>query len=349
MEKCALTSSKIQNIFRLKKRRKSLQSLYNAEERGEIPKAARASRGQVQVRNWYIDQVPSIGSKFGYLKKNLNQIVISTYIQKGGVFKTSSTYNFARTFALNGIKTLIIGQDSECSITDVISPQQETYRLEDTNPRLGLYHYFAEKAELADIIEHTELPTLDIIPETHDLTVLDKWINRQPRREYIYEDKLIPNLSDYDVIIFDNCPSWNHLIENSIVCSNIISLPLGCNLLAYNACETNLSSVFDFQEDMKLGNQKMVMFSTVLERNSLSQQINAQYLSKFKDYIIPIPIRKSVKGEEALLNQQTTIEYAPNSPLAEDYYGLIRAFWAIATNEKSIEEVQKDIDNEVGE
>jgi len=344
-----ITSSDIQNIFRFKKRHKSIQSLYNAEEKGEIPKARRVARGKIQVRNWTIDQVPLIGKKFGYLKPSKKQEVISTYIQKGGVLKTTSSFNLARTFALNGLKTLLVGQDSELSITDVTSPPKEALTLDETTNRLGLYHFLVEGASILEVIEKTELPTLDIIPETHDLAVLDRWLSRQQRREYIYSDKLMPELSEYDVVIFDNCPSWNHLIENSIVSSTAISSPLGCNLLAYNACETNLSTVFDFQEIMKLNNQKMVMFSTMLERNSLSQQINAQYLSKFKDFIIPIAIRRSVKGEEALLNQQTSIEYMPNSTMADDYYRLITAMWEVITETKTILQIQEEIAREFGE
>jgi chromosome partitioning protein len=102
---------------------------------------------------------------------------------------------------------------------------------------------------------------------------------------------------------------------------------LGCNLLAYNASETNLSSIFEFQKEMNLDNQKIIMFATLLERTGLSQQIFAQYLSKFSDYILTTPIRASVKGQEALVCKQTILEYAPSTPFAHDYYELINSIW----------------------
>ncbi|PNL73890.1 hypothetical protein A6J39_001005 [Legionella anisa] len=79
---------------------------------------------------------------------------------------------------------------------------------------------------------------------------------------------------------------------------------------------------------MKLTDQKLVMFSTALERSSLSQQINATYLTRYVDYMITTPIRKSVKWEEALMSQQTILEYALGSPQAEEYYHLISEEWA---------------------
>ncbi len=255
---------------------------------------------------------------------------------KGGVLKTSTTINEAKTYALHGIKTLIIGQDSECSITDVLLPKNQILKLEDNKEPLGLFHFFVEGASLEEIIKRTSLPSLDIIPETHDLVALDKWLNQQKRREYVYKDKLIPYLKKYDVVIFDNGTSWDHLVENAMVASTGILLPLGCNLLAYNASETNLSTIFEFQEIMSLKNQKIIMFPTLLERSSLSQQIYAQYLAKFSEYILPIPIRHSVKGQESLIHQQTMLEYASTSSLAQDYYELIRATWKILTNKKDI-------------
>jgi chromosome partitioning protein len=156
---------------------------------------------------------------------------------------------------------------------------------------------------------------------------LNKWISYENRREYKFLDILIPKLEQYDIIIFDNSPTWDHLIENSIICSTSIIMPLGCNLLAYNASATNMQNIWDYQEVMKLTNQETIMIATALERNSLSQQIYATYLNRYVDFILETPIRKSVKWEEALMSKQTILEYAPDSPQAEEYYHLITDQW----------------------
>ena len=92
---------------------------------------------------------------------------------------------------------------------------------------------------------------------------------------------------------------------------------------------------FEFQEKMGLKTQNIIMIPTLLDRSTLSQQIYAQYLAKFSDYIIPIPIRTSVKGQEALVLKQTILEYAPSSSLSQDYYELIKLLWGKISGIKS--------------
>lgn len=328
MEQLIWTNSDIRKLFKMESRYKSVQTLFNAEERGEIPVAKREARGKISTRIWSLEQLPEIGRRYGFLKAPLKQKILCTYMQKGGVYKTTTSYNRARTLALNGVKVILIGLDPECSVSDIIIPQQEFQRLDEFEEGKGLYHVLVNNVPIKDVIRPTSLPTLDFIPETHELVTLNKWMSLEKRREYIFLDKLMPELSDYDVIIFDNSPTWNHLVENSILVSSSIIMPLGCSLLAYNASATNMQNIWDFQKVMKLTNQELIMFSTGLERSSLSQQINATYLNRYFNYMITTPIRKSVKWEEALMAKQTILEYALGSPQAEEYYHLISEEWA---------------------
>lgn len=348
MEKLKWTNSDIRKLFKMDSRHKSIQTLYNAEDRGDIPKPDRENRGKVSTRYWTLSQLPEIGKKFGFLNAPEKQKVISIYQQKGGVLKTTSAYNKARALALNGIKVLLIGLDSECSITDIMTPQQQLVRLDDVEEIMGLYDFFCEKAPLSSVIKSTSLPTLDYIPETHKLVKLNKWLSDEKRREYIFQDKLIPLLKDYEVVIFDNGPTWNYLVENSILVSSTIAMPMGCNLLSYNASATNMQNIWDFQEVMGLDDQIIVMYSTALERSSLSQQINATYLSRYPESMVTIPIRKSVKWEEALMSNQSIIEFAPESAAAKEYYRMICEEW-IAINGHNSNAVNFSLSHELEE
>lgn len=328
MEKTYWTSSDIQRLFRLDERIKSRQTLFNAEERGEIPTAARMARGKQQVRQWNLEQLPEIGLRFGFLKKPTEPQIICVYTAKGGVLKTTLAYSLARILALNGIKTLVVGLDIQCSITDIALPPKEVSSLEESNGRcIGLYHLLCEKASLESVIQPTSLPTLDVIPETPDLNVLEKKLRLEPRREYALRDRLLPLLSQYEVVIFDNGPSWNQLIENALTASNNIVSPIGCDLGTYQALQTNLATLTEFQEAMKLEWDNFILVPTLLEKTKLSQQIYGAYLNQYGNRVIPFPIRRGVKGQEALVLRQSALEYDPSSPLAQDYFELVQEVW----------------------
>ena len=195
-----------------------------------------------------------------------------------------------------------------------------------------MYHFFVKGADIKKIIQKTEIPTLDIIPETHDLVVLDKFLGTEVGREEIFKDKLLPHLQEYDVIIFDNGPSWNHLIENAIFASDTIICPLGCNLLAYNASKTNFDTIKEFQRKKKLFNQIIIAYATLVERSGISQQIYSEYISGHKDSLLPdTPIKSSVKWQEALMAGISILEYVPEGEMVENYYNLITHMWTRAT------------------
>lgn len=337
MEKMFWSSVDIRKLFRLDERIKSRQTLLNAEERGEIPKASRVPRGNIQVRQWNLAQLPAIGEKFGFLGKPNSQIIACIYTPKGGVLKSTTGFNFGRTLALNGIKTLVIDLDViQGSISGYALPRQQIESLDELDSEyLGLYHFFCENASLKEVIQPTSLPTLDVIPQTTELNILEKKLRLESRREYAFIDKLINKLDKYDVIIFDNGPSWNQLVESSLTASKVIISPMGCDIETFKALDKNLSAIFEFQEAMKIKWNHFIQLPTLLEKNKLSQQIYGAYLSKYADSVIPIPIRRSITGQEARAFNQCVIEHDPASPLAQDYYDVIKEVWSRITNNGS--------------
>lgn len=323
------TTSDVDKLFRIPERVKSRKTLVNAEERGEIPTASRVLRGKVPVRQWALNQLPAIGERFGFLNKPKTQKIICVYTPKGGVLKTSFAYNLARTLALNGIKTLIIGLDFQCSITNYAISKEPVDSLDKMPGKMrGLYHYFNEKmSDIKPIIMHTALPTLDILPEVPELFALDKKLRLENRREYIFVDKLMNQINDYSVIIFDNSPSWNQLVENSLTSSNIVISPMGCEPESFEALQTNFEIIFEFQKALKLDWKHFIQVPTLLEKTNISQQIYGAYLNIYGNRVIPFPIRRSVTGQDARVLKHSVIEQDPSSPLAQDYYEAIKNIW----------------------
>lgn len=329
MSKEYWTRFDLQKLYRWDERIKSRQTLLNAEERGEIPKAERISRGSISVRQWHTSQLPDIGSKFGFLEKPKKQQVICIYTPKGGVLKTTLSFNLGRIFALNGIKTMLVGLDIQCSLTDASIPQKQIESLEENSDKenYGLYQFLFEEVRIENIIQKTDIPTLDVIPENSYISMLEQKLRISNRKEYQIKDKLIPQLSDYEVIIFDNNPNWSELVANALTAANLIMVPLGCDIESMRALKNNLSTIDQFKSNMKLEWDNMYLVPTRLEKTKLSQQIYGSYINEYGNLLIPIPIHHSVQGQEARVMRQSILEYAPISQLAQDYYDVVTYFW----------------------
>jgi chromosome partitioning protein len=307
----------------------SKQTIFNAEERGEIPTANRVPRGKNQVRQWSVEQLPSIGERFGFLKKPKKQHVLCIYTAKGGVLKSTLSYSLARMFALNGIKTVIIGLDIQCSITDIAlaKPKAESIEQVKEDQTAGLFHLLQGEADLADVIQSTDLPTLHVIPETAELLALEKTIRTTTRKEELFREKLLPHLKDYQIVIFDNGPNWSDLVENSLVAASTVISPVGCDVGTYKALKTNLDHIQEFGQAAKKEWDHFLVVPTLLEKAKLSQQIYGAYISQLGEALLPNPIRRAVGGQESIVMAKSMIEHDPSSLLAQDYYDLVLAMW----------------------
>lgn len=322
------TSTGIAKLFKGSGKLKNRQVLFSAEEKGEIPKASRISRGSTQVRVWNQSQLPEIGKKFGFLESPKDQQVISIYTSKGGVLKSTFAHNLGRVLAINGIKVLLIGLDIQLSLTEAIMPAIAIDTIEDIDNEIyGLYHYFFENVPIEKIILHTELPTLDYIPETPELNALEKSLRNENRREYFIKDRLLPKLSDYEVIILDNSPHWSCLIENSLAASNHVISPIGCEINSYRALNQHNTFIDAYKKNMHIKWDNFILLPTLLEKTKLSQQIYGAYLNEHPNEVIATPVRRAVTGHEASLLGISVIEHDPVSSLASDYYDIIQAIW----------------------
>ncbi|GGF92804.1 MULTISPECIES: ParA family protein [Cysteiniphilum] len=328
------TTSDLVKLFRLNTSTKT--PIIYAEKKGEIPKSSSGKRGSISIRQWETSQLPKIGEKFGFLRKPDKQLIISVYTPKGGVSKTTLTANLGRALAFNGIRTLVIGLDFQRSLTRYILPPEPVENFDDigkSNHLLGLHHFLFENAPIDKVVLKTDLPTLDIIPETPDLNFMAKKMRVENRREYIFKEKLIKKLNKYDIVLFDCTPGWNDLTENALVAANNVIMPAACEIECYEALQTNLGEVADFQSTMHLQWDNYLMIPSMLENNTISQNIYAQYLSLYKSSIIPMPTRRSIVAQEARAAHQSIFEYAPTSNLADDYYGIITSIWKKLVNQ----------------
>jgi chromosome partitioning protein len=314
------TAHQISKMFQLSA---SKQTLYNAEERGDIPKAIREQRGKISARVWEINQLPQIGERMGFLKKPLMPQVVSVFSLKGGTAKSSLCFQLARSFALHNVRTLVIGLDAQETITQTLSRNAAKSGAEDE----GIFQILTQGVSVESSIRGTDLATLDYIPETIELAVLDLWLKNQKRKEYILKERIIEpvlGLTRYDLILLDCNPSWSEMVTGALTASDVLVSPLGADINSLKAAKIFVSLLADFQEEMRRSFRSLLIVPTMVEPNKLSQTILAKYRVQYEELCSVHSIRRAIAVQESNLLGKSLMEVGYHTPVFQDFVGLLK-------------------------
>jgi chromosome partitioning protein len=300
------------------------QTLLNNEERGEIPVASRIQRGKTHYRAWALEQLPLIGEKMGFLRRPETTKVVSVFSLKGGTSKSSLSFQLARSFALHNIRTLVIGLDAQETITQTL--------VRSTNRSLspdvpGIYHVLADGADLFSAIQSTDLKSLDFVPETIELSVLDIWLKNQMRKEYIFREKLIAPLvasGRYDLILFDCNPAWSEMVTGALGSSDTLLSPLGADINSLKAAKIFIELLADFQDEMRHTFKTLRIIPTMVETNKLSQTILGRYRVQYEDLCTAGSIRRAIAVQEANALGKSLMEISNKSAVFQDFVQVLK-------------------------
>ena len=201
--------------------------------------------------------------------------VIAFANQKGGVAKTTSTYNVGVSLARKGKKTLIIDLDSQASLT--ISAGLEPFDYENTIVSV------LRKNGVA--IEKCTLPlqeNLKICPSRLELAQLEMEMIGRSMREMILKRALEPIRSDYDFILIDCPPQLSILTINALACSDFVIVPVKTDYLAYRGVELLMESIQDIKDLINPGISVLGIVATMYEQrvkddNDILQALRDKY------------------------------------------------------------------------
>ena len=127
-----------------------------------------------------------------YLAADKEKKVITVTSSIGGEGKTFTTMNLAAIFALSGHKTVLIGGDLR-------KPKlHEDFKVDTSK---GLSSYLINKSDLAEVIEKTEIDTLDVIASGPTPPNPAELLDSKKMRDLIMELNKI-----YDYVIIDTPP-----------------------------------------------------------------------------------------------------------------------------------------------
>lgn len=168
--------------------------------------------------------------------------IIAVVNQKGGVLKTTTTYNVGWEFGKLGKKVLLVDFDSQGNLTmqaGSFNPDQLDRTI--TNLMAEFIDNYDVNSNMEDLIIKKRY--VDVLPANVELAGLELSLNQVTSRETVLADVLDKFKPYYDYIIIDCSPSLGLLPINALAAADSVIIPVTAQFWAVKGMETLLKSI----------------------------------------------------------------------------------------------------------
>ena len=230
---------------------------------------------------------------------------------KGGCGKTTSAINLSAYLALAGKKTLLMDLDPQAASTTGLG-------IDEMSLKKQIYDVMVGDAQISDVVQHTMIDGLDIVPSNLDLMGAELELSNQLAREFVLRNKL-STVDRYDYIVLDSPPNLGVLTINGLVACTKLIVPLQCEFYSLKGMAQLLKMV-----DMvktRIGNKpkRRILLTMFDGRANLSKQVVEQVRDYFKNEVYQTVIPRNVKLAEAPARQKPIALHDPESTGAVAY------------------------------
>ena len=245
--------------------------------------------------------------------------VIAIANQKGGVGKTTTTFNLGVALKNQGKRVLVVDADPQGDLTTYMGYNES--ELKTTLAQLMESVIYDSQLDTKQaILNNAE--GIDLIPSDLDLSATEAMLVNAMSREVTLRTILNNVKKDYDYVLIDCMPSLGMLTINALSCSDKVVIPVQDRFLAAKGMGHLLKTVSRVKRtinpNLEVGG---ILLTLVNKRTNLSketiQDLKETYGRAIKLYDTQIPL--AVKTAESTSRGKSIFKYDKNSKVATAY------------------------------
>lgn len=245
--------------------------------------------------------------------------IIAITNQKGGVGKTTTSVNLSAALAYLGKKVLLIDMDPQANATQGIG-------INRTQLELTVYDAIIQGTPMADMILHSNVNNLDVVPSNIDLAGIEIELSQvKSGREQRLKKSIAPIQENYDYIIIDCPPALGLLNTNALTAAHSVLIPVQCEYYALEGLTQLLNTILltqsVFNEDLTIEGVLLTMLDL---RTNLGIEVSQEVRKYFREKVYETIIPRNVKLSEAPSEGLCIFDYDSHSEGAKAYAKLAK-------------------------
>jgi len=186
----------------------------------------------------------------------------------------------------------------------------------------SLYDVFMGDRHLPDVIVPRVAENVDLVPGLPDLAHIEQRLAyRQDPETELYKQLAMLGRR-YDYVILDSHLAFGMLSFNAIRAANQVLIPIELSAFARDGIARVREVVSQMCERHGGYVEINVAPSRVNTRTRLGNRLLLELQNDLAEELLPVMVRESVRVREAAGAGRPVIDYAPNSPVAEDFIQL---------------------------
>lgn len=243
-------------------------------------------------------------------------VVMAIVNQKGGVGKTTTTFNLGVALQRLERRVLLVDLDPQAalSVSAGISIAHLT---------VSIYQALLDDTiDPLSVIRGT-VSGVDVLPATLDLAAAEVELVNMTLRELVLRDVLAKLRPRYDYILIDCPPSLGLLTINALAAADQVLIPLQCEYLATRGLTLLLGTLTKVQARLNRELRIAGILPTMFDgRTTHANEILAELRSSFPGQVYDVVIKNSVRVKESPAAGLSILDYDRNHDVARAYLQL---------------------------